>query len=165
MVLIALLLACGAPKVDATNLPTIAVNTAMVAQSPAAVDAMRAPIERVLQAERLTATAVATNDAWAGLGTSGHRTAWLLERTDGALSLLIEADARRRATLVGRFQWEVSATVIVAQADLPTLEQTTVMRVTLPHSHQDERDALASAAPRIGHYAAGLVRQFHGQPE
>ena len=159
MVLIALMLACGAPKVDATNLPTIAVNTAMVAQSPAAVDAMRAPIERV------TATAVATNDAWAGLGTSGHRTAWLLERTDGALSLLIEANARRRATLVGRFQWEVSATVIVAQADLPTLEQTTVMRVTLPHSHQDERDALASAAPRIGHYAAGLVRQFHGQPE
>ena len=76
MVLIALLLACGAPTMDATTLPTIAVNTAMVAQTPAAVDAMRAPIERVLQAERLTATAVATNDAWAGLGTSGHRTAW-----------------------------------------------------------------------------------------
>jgi|MDTA01.2.fsa_nt_gb hypothetical protein len=165
MVLIALFLACAGPKTPHTPVPEVSVHTALMAHAPADTTAIQQHVIQALTDENLKVLPVSVDSDWERLGTSGHRTAWLLERSEGALSLLVEAEARRRATLVGRYQWEVTATIAVAESTLPTLEQTKVMRVTLPHSHQDENDALTSAAPRIGHYAASLVRQFHGRSE
>ena len=160
MVLIALLFACAAPKITPESV--IAVQTVLVTPAVSETAAVSGLIERALAADNVQSTSVPTDAAWAALGTSGHRSAWLVQQSGGALTLLIEAEARRRATLVGRFQWEVEATVVVAKEALPELTQTKIMRVTLPHAHQDETDALTSAAPRIGQVAATLVRQFSG---
>ena len=161
MVLIALFIACAAPKV-APDTP-IAVQAVVVTPSVTESAAVSSLIKESLAADNVLSSPVSTDEAWATLGTSGHRSAWLVQQSGGAITLLIEAEARRRATLGGRFQWEIHATVVVAKDTLPELTQTNVMRVTLPHSHQDETDALTSAAPRIGQMAATMVRQFSGQ--
>ena len=162
MVLIALFLGCAAPQSTLSAAPALNVHTAVAVQPPASDHGLTAGIEREMKAVGLNVRRIQNKTELNALGTTGQRSAWLSTQSEGALNVLIEAAARRRANLGGRFQWEISTTVVVSESGKPSLEESRVLRITLPHAHQDAAAALMSAAPRIGKYAATKVRQFHG---
>ena len=165
MVLIALFLGCAAPQSTPAVAPVLTVHTAVTVHEPASDNGLTTGIEREMKAAGLTVRRINNNAEMNALGTTGQRSAWLTTQTEGALNVLVEAGARRRANLGGRFQWEISTTVVVSETGKPSLEESRVLRITMPHSHQDASAALMSAAPRIGQYAATKVRQFHGSAE
>jgi len=162
MVLIALFLACAGAQRSPAALTEIPVHAGFAVEAPADTGDVRPGVERSMHSAGIRITSVHPAPDPATHGTTGQRTEWLLEQTQGDLGVLIETNARKRANLGGRFQWDVSATVVVVADHSPALKQTTSMRITLPHAHQGAAEALAAASPRIGQRASEMVRQVQG---
>ena len=162
MVLIALFMACAGVQRTPAPQNEISVQAGFAVESPANSEDVRPGIERSMRSAGIRITSVHSAPASATQGTTGQRTSWLLDQTQGELGVLIETNARKRANLGGRFQWDVSATVVVVADHSPALEHTTAMRITLPHAHQGAAEALAEASPRIGQRASEMIRQVQG---
>jgi hypothetical protein len=159
MVLIALFLACAGVQRSPETPTGIPIHVGFAVEAPAEAEDARPGVERSMRSAGIRITSVHPAPRSA---TTGQRTEWLLERTQGDLGVLIETNARKRANLGGRFQWDVSATVVVVADHSPALTQSTAMRITLPHAHQGAAEAVAAASPRIGQQASEMVRQVQG---
>jgi hypothetical protein len=134
------------------------VRTDNTAQSRTAIDAG-------LKAHGLSIQPVNLSSEFHQLGTTQRRTHWLVEHTEHGLSVLIEANARPRSQLGGRFQWVVNASITVAGKSAEPLVQHLRLPTTLPHIHQDETDALLSVAPQLAAHTARQIERHQGGGE
>ncbi len=155
MVLILGLLGCLAARPPAPAQPAVPVTTVVTLANPEAGVSI-SPNDAVLNTLRAHFTehgwnlqSVSTSAEFDQLGTSGRRVRWLLEQSNGSLSVLIETTARSRSQLGGRFQWVVEASITVAGGEGEPLVHHLRLPTTLPHIHQGEREALQAVASRL----------------
>ncbi len=166
MVLIYAFMAClsaKAPQVSSTPTPVSTVITLASPEDDAHLstpDAVVAALQNGFSDNGLSLERVDAGQTFTGIGTRAHRADWLLKQSGGALSVMIETEARPRSQLGGRFQWEVTATITVANGDSEPLVEVVRLPITLPHVHQGEQDALTAIGTRLADRTATLITRY-----
>ena len=84
----------------------------------------------------------------------------LLTAYMGKLSVLVDASARPRTEMSGRYPWQIDLTITVAEDGRIPLSDTVRIPVSLSYIHEGEADALAAAAVRIARRTTLLVERF-----
>ena len=166
MVLISLMMACLQVQDTATTLPPAPISTVVTLAAPESAAVITAPvsvqaaINTALKARGLNIVGGATAAEVQSQGTPSGRMAAMLAGSDGRLSVLIDATARPRAELSGRYPWQIDLTITVAETDRTPLTDRARIPVSLSYIHQDEADALAAASLRIARRTSLLVERF-----
>ena len=166
MVLIFTFLACMGTKTPQTTQPPTTVPTVITLASPekglrlptpeAVVDSFRKGFSN----KGLNIEQIGVTTPFEELGTRHHRTEWLLEQTQGSLVVMVETEARERSQLGGRYQWEITATVTIAESDSGVIVERLRLPTTLPHIHQGEEDALKAVGTRLADKTATLIERY-----
>ena len=166
MVLIFALIGCMGAKTPNISPVTTPVSTVITLASPEedahleTPPAVLASMVDGFSKKGLVLNRVDTGQRFVEIGTRSHRTEWLLKQTDGSLSVMIETEARPRSQLGGRFQWEVTAIITVANRQSDPLVEEFQLPVTLPHVHQGEQDALTAISSRLADKTASLIERY-----
>ena len=166
MVLIFAIMGCMSAKAPQISSTPTAVSTVITLASPeddahlSTPDAVVSALQDGFSNNGLSLERVDAGTRFTEIGTRAHRADWLLKQSGGALSVMIETEARPRSQLGGRFQWEVTATITVANGQSEPLVEVVRLPITLPHVHQGEQDALTAIGSRLADKAATLITRY-----
>ncbi len=166
MVLISMMLACMHAQSPKSNLEPAPVSTVVTLASPQSAEMISAPpsvqdaINTALKNEGLNIISGAKASDIQSMGTSAGRIDAVLRAANGKLSVLIDATARPRAEMTGRYPWQIELTITVAKEGRDPLVDTSQIPVSLTFIHQGEADALSAASTRIARRTSLLVDRF-----
>jgi len=166
MVLISMMMACLHANRPTTNLPAAPVSTVVTLAAPESAEVIPAPssvrsaINSALSARGLNIIEGAQAADIQALGTPSGRIAAVLLASKGKLSVLVDASARPRTEMSGRYPWQIDLTITVAEDGRIPLSDTVRIPVSLSYIHEGEADALAAAAVRIARRTTLLVERF-----
>ena len=166
MVLITLMLACMHAKPPENPLPSAPIATVITLAASESAQAVSAPksvetaVNKALKSTGLTIIEGAKATEIQSLGTPSGRIAALLKASNGELSVLVDATARPRAEMIGRYPWQVDLTITVAKNGQEPLVDTVRIPISLTYIHEGEAEALAAASTQIARRTTLLVERF-----